>query len=54
MGQINSYHNEEELKNTSKNKNILNQQSSESNKHFIYFYKNSNKSKFIRLFIYNW
>ena len=43
MGQINSYQNEEELKNTSKNKNILNQKSSESNKHFIYFYKNSNK-----------
>ena len=38
MGQINSYQNEEELKNTSKNKNILNQQSSESNKYILFIF----------------
>ena len=38
MGQINPYQNEEELKNTSKNKNILNQQSSESNKYILFIF----------------
>ena len=38
MGQINRYQNEEELKNTSKNKNILNQQSSESNKYILFIF----------------